>query len=35
MAALFYEDCRTDFKGVNVTEAVEKYMTDFMKRAGK
>jgi hypothetical protein len=35
MAALFYEDCRTDFKGVHITEAVEKQLAEFIKKASK
>lgn len=35
MAALFYEDCRSDFRGVHVSESVEKQLAEFIKKAGK
>jgi hypothetical protein len=35
MAALFYEDCRTDFKGVHISEAVEKQLSEFIRKASK
>lgn len=35
MAALFYEDCRTDFRGVHINEAVEKQLTEFIRKSAK
>lgn len=35
IAALFYNDCQTQFAGVKIGEHVEKMVADFIKGAGK